>query len=94
MEYPDTVRRDIEYTMYFICLIYLFQIIETLIPVVSLGQFHDRIIPSTLIPMAALKICLKVFLLLFTVFLFIKRKLLRGKYNHNYLDPDLASEIE
>ncbi|NKI24996.1 hypothetical protein HCG49_00305 [Arenibacter sp. 6A1] len=89
MEYPDTVMRNIEYTMYFICLVYLFQIIETLITAVSLGQFHDRIIPSAFIPMATLMICLKVLLLLLTIFLFVKRKLLVGKYNHDYLNKDL-----
>lgn len=85
-EYPDMIMKNIEYVMYGILLVYLYEISETFLILGSQNEFQDHVIPSSFEPMGILIIALQLFLILLTVWSFVIRKQKVGKYDFDYLN--------
>ncbi|WP_157941168.1 MULTISPECIES: hypothetical protein [Arenibacter] len=85
-EYPDMIMKNIEYVMYGILLVYLYEISETFLILGSQNEFQDHVIPSSFEPMGILIIALQSFLILLTVWSFVIRKQRVGKYDFDYLN--------
>ncbi len=90
-EYPDVVMKSIEYIMYGVLLVYFYEIVETSLLLSSQNKFSDHVIPSTFLPMGILIISLQSLLVLFTVWSFLIRKKIVGKYDVDYLNDHLRS---
>jgi hypothetical protein len=90
-EYPDVVMKSIEYIMYGVLLLYFYEIVETSLLLSSQNKFSDHVIPSTFMPMGILIISLQSLLVLFTVWSFLIRKKIVGKYDVVYLNDHLRS---
>ena len=85
-EYPDMIMKNIEYVMYGILLAYGYNIYETILILGSQNEFQDHVIPSSFIPMGILIISLQTLLVLLTVWSFVMRKRMVGKYDFDYLN--------
>lgn len=85
-EYPDMIMKNIEYVMYCILLVYGYNIYETILILGSQNEFKDHVIPSSFIPMGILIISLQTLLVLLTVWSFVMRKRMVGKYDFDYLN--------
>tara|TARA_R110000744_G_scaffold17276_3_gene46966 strand:- start:2227 stop:2709 length:483 start_codon:yes stop_codon:yes gene_type:complete len=86
MEYPDMIMKNIEYVMYAILLVYGYNIYETFLIFGSQNEFQDHVIPSSFVPMGILIIALQTLLVLLTVWSFVIRKRIVGKYDFDYLN--------
>ncbi|MEQ8220376.1 MAG: hypothetical protein RH981_19225 [Arenibacter sp.] len=86
MEYPDMIMKNIEYVMYAILLVYGYNIYETFLILGSQNEFQDHVIPSSFVPMGVLIIALQTLLVLLTVWSFVIRKRIVGKYDFDYLN--------
>ncbi len=85
-EYPDTIMRNIEYTMYGVVLFYIFKIIETALLLGTYTKFEGYIIPTTFLPLGIIKISLQILLPVCTIWSFSIRKKKVGNYNFDYLN--------
>jgi len=85
-EYPDMIMKNIEYVMYGILLVYGYNIYETFLILGSQNEFQDHVIPSSFVPMGFLIIALQALLVLLTVWSFVIRKRIVGKYDFDYLN--------
>ncbi len=88
-EYPDPRMRNLEYALYVIFVIYIFNTVETANTLISSGDFADHLIPSTFYPVGAVIIGLQLLLLFLTLLTFGHRKRLIGDYKTDYLDDHL-----
>ena len=86
MEYPDMIMKNIEYVMYAVLLAYAYNISETFLILGSQNEFHDHVIPRSFVPMGILIISIQTLLVLLTVWSFIIRKRIVGKYDFDYLN--------
>jgi|TARA_R110000796_G_scaffold47977_5_gene115059 hypothetical protein len=86
MEYPDMIMKNIEYVMYAVLLAYAYNISETFLILGSQNEFQDHVIPSSFVPMGILIISIQTLLVLLTVWSFIIRKRIVGKYDFDYLN--------
>ncbi len=86
MEYPDIIMKNIEYVMYAVLLAYAYNISETFLILGSQNEFQDHVIPSSFVPMGILIISIQTLLVLLTVWSFIIRKRIVGKYDFDYLN--------
>ena len=85
-EYPDMIMKNIEYVMYGILLVYIYEISESFFILGSQNEFLDHVIPSTFMPMGILTISLQSILVLLTIWSFVIRKQKIGKYDFDYLN--------
>ncbi|MCK0145875.1 hypothetical protein MWU78_09485 [Arenibacter sp. F26102] len=85
-EYPDMIMKNIEYIMYGILLVYLYEISETVLVLASQNEFQNHVIPSSFMPMGILIISLQSLLVLLTIWSFVIRKQRVGKYDFDYLN--------
>ena len=85
-EYPDMIMKHIEYIMYGILLIYFYEIFQTYLILESQNQFQGHVIPSSFLPMAIVTISLRSLLIVFTIWSFVIRKQMVGKYDFDYLN--------
>lgn len=90
-EYPDMVMKSIEYVLYGALLVYFYEVVETALLLSSQSKFSDHIIPSTFMPIGILMISLQSILVIFTIWSFIIRKKMVGKYNIDYLNDHLRA---
>lgn len=90
-EYPDVVMKSIEYIMYGVLIVYFYEIIDTSLLLNSQDKFSEYVIPSTFLPMGILIISLQSLLVLFTIWSFLIRKKIVGKYDVDYLNDHLRS---
>jgi len=88
-EIADPQMRNLEYSLYVIILVYCFKTIETLMILMSYGDYDNHIIPNTFIPIGTTIFILYVFLLCLTFVSFKLRKVFVGGYDFkNMTDID------
>lgn len=79
-ELSDPPMRTLEYVLYFISIVYLFKLVDTVIKLVSYTDFEDHLIPKTFLPIGYFMLMLYAFLLLLTFLAISYRKQLVGTY--------------
>ena len=88
-EIADPQMRNLEYSLYVIILVYCFKTIETLMTLMSYGDYDNHVIPSTFIPIGTTIFILYMFLLCLTFVSFKLRKEFVGGYDFkNMTDID------
>lgn len=88
-EIADPQMRNLEYSLYVIILVYCFKTIETLMILMSYGDYDNHVIPNTFIPIGTTIFILHVLLLCLTFVSFKLRKEFVGGYDFkNMTDID------
>jgi hypothetical protein len=90
-EYPDPQMRNLEYILYVILFIYVFQIFDTIYILSSYSDYDASIIPETFIPMGALIVTLYTLLIFMTLVYFKHRKVLVGEYKFIGMNDNIDS---
>ncbi|MBO0340929.1 MAG: hypothetical protein VX798_12055 [Bacteroidota bacterium] len=86
-ELPDPKMRNIEYTLYFIMIVYAFKIYDSAVVLNSIDIFDEHVIPATFKPIATLSLVFYSILPILTLYTFWLRKRFIGIYNfENYND--------
>jgi hypothetical protein len=85
-EYPDMIMKNIEFIMYGIVLVYFYEISKTILIFGSQNEFQDHVIPNSFVPMGILIIALQFLLILLSIWSFVIRKKMVGKYDFDYLN--------
>ena len=79
-ELSDPPMRTLEYILYFIILVYVFKLVETVLIILSYNEFENHLIPETFLPMGICILFLYTLLLLVTFLAISYRKQLVGTY--------------
>lgn len=79
-ELSDVPMRNLEYGLYFVSLVYLFKILETLFVLMSYSEFENHLIPQTFLPIGILMLVLYMLLFGLTFLTFSYRKEIVGTY--------------
>lgn len=79
-ELSDVPMRNLEYGLYVISLVYLFKIIETILTLLSYGDYENHLIPATFLPIGILMLVLYTLLFGLTFLTYSYRKQLVGTY--------------
>ncbi len=79
-ELSDPPMRTLEYVLYFISIVYLFKLVDTVIKLISYSDFEDHLIPATFLPIGYFMLVLYVSLLILTFLAISYRKQLVGTY--------------
>ncbi|MEB8329159.1 hypothetical protein OO009_07305 [Flavobacteriaceae bacterium KMM 6897] len=90
-EYPDPKMRNLEYLLYIILFIYVFQIFDTIYILSSYSDYDASIIPETFIPMGTLIVTLYTLLIVMTLVSFRHRKVLIGEYKFMGMNDNIDS---
>lgn len=90
-EKVDIGLRNIEYSLYFIYMVYIFKFGESIYRITAYTEFKNEIIPETFFPVGITLIALYLILLLFTFLTFIYRKKEIGRYNFDELHDTMDS---
>ena len=90
-EYPDPVMRNVEYGMYAVLIIYLFQWIDTLYILMSYDDYKAYLIPDTFLPVGVTIFVLQGLLVVLTLSSFLQRKTLIGRYDFEQIDKNMNS---
>ncbi|MEB8345496.1 hypothetical protein OO010_05525 [Flavobacteriaceae bacterium KMM 6898] len=90
-EYPDPKMRNLEYLLYIILFIYVFQIFDTIYILSSYSDYDASIIPETFIPMGTLIVALYTLLIVMTLVSFRHRKVLVGEYKFMGMNDNIDS---
>ncbi len=90
-EIADPQMRNLEYTLYVIVILYLYKLVDTVMILMSYGDFESHVIPATFIPVGILIVVLYVILLFLTVTSFSHRKTIVGAYNFNRINDEIDS---
>ncbi len=90
-EYPDPQMRNLEYILYILLFIYLFQIFDTLYILSSYSDYDASIIPETFIPIGSLIVTLYTILIFMTLVSFKHRKVLVGEYKFMDMNDNIDS---
>ncbi|MDC6351552.1 hypothetical protein PP178_08290 [Zeaxanthinibacter sp. PT1] len=88
-EFPDPRMRNLEYSLYVIFVIYVFNTLETGKILLSHHEYSQHLIPPTFFPVGGVIIALQCLLLLLTLVTFGHRKRMIGDYKTDYLDDHL-----
>ena len=83
--------RNLEYAMYAILTVYIFKVMDTSYILMSYETFESNIIPETFLPMGIVIISLQFLLVILTLFSFMFRRQLVGKYNFDHINDKLDS---
>jgi len=85
--------QGLEYTMYFIFLIYIYKLFETLYVLLSYNSIYSSLLPKTFLPTGILILILYLLLIINTFLLFeLRRQLLRTVYNKT-TDKDIFNKL-
>lgn len=79
-ELSDVPMRNLEYALYVVSLVYLFKIIETVITLLSYGDYDNHLIPETFLPIGIMMLVLYTLLFGMTFLTYSYRKQLVGTY--------------
>ena len=79
-ELSDVPMRNLEYGLYVVSLVYLFKIIETLITLLSYGDYENHLIPVTFLPIGIMMFVLYTLLFGMTFLTYSYRRQLVGTY--------------
>lgn len=79
-ELSDPPMRTLEYMLYFITLVYVFKLIETVMVLLSYNRFENHLIPETFLPLGIFILFLYTLLILVTCMAISYRKQLVGTY--------------
>ncbi|PIB37783.1 hypothetical protein [Maribacter sp. 4G9] len=79
-ELSDVPMRNLEYALYVVSLVYLFKIIETVITLLSYGDYDNHLIPETFLPIGIIMLVLYTLLFGMTFLTYSYRKQLVGTY--------------
>lgn len=79
-ELSDPPMRTLEYVLYFISIVYLYKLVDTVIKLISYTDFEDHLIPDTFLPIGYFILMLYVMLLVLTFLAISYRKQLVGTY--------------
>lgn len=79
-ELSDPPMRTLEYILYFISLVYIYKLVETMIVLSSYSDFENHLIPGTFLPIGYLMLTLYAVLLLVTLLAVVYRKEMVGTY--------------
>lgn len=79
-ELSDPPMRTLEYVLYFISIVYLYKLVDTVIKLISYTDFEDHLIPDTFLPIGFFILMLYVMLLVLTFLAISYRKQLVGTY--------------
>lgn len=79
-ELSDPPMRTLEYILYFISLVYIYKLVETMIVLSSYSDFENHLIPGTFLPIGYLMLTLYAALLLVTLLAVVYRKEMVGTY--------------
>ena len=90
-EYPDPVMRNVEYGMYAALIIYLFQWLDTGYILMSYDDYKAFLIPDTFLPVGVTIFLLQGLLVALTLFSFLQRKTLVGRYDFEQIDKNMNS---
>ena len=80
------IMKNIEFIMYGIVLVYFYEISKTILIFGSQNEFQDHVIPNSFVPMGILIIALQFLLILLSIWSFVIRKKMVGKYDFDYLN--------
>lgn len=83
--------RNLEYAMYAILSVYVFKVMDTSYILMSYQSLESQIIPETFLPMGIAIISLQFLLVILTLFSFMFRRQLVGKYNFDHINDKLDS---
>lgn len=83
--------RNLEYAMYAILSVYIFKVMDTSYILMSYQSLESQIIPETFLPMGIAIISLQFLLVILTLFSFMFRRQLVGKYNFDHINDKLDS---
>ena len=86
-----TQLRNLEYAMYAILSVYIFKVLDTCYILMSYQNYESQIIPETFIPMGIGILSLQFLLVILTLFSFMFRRQLVGKYNFDHVNDKLDS---
>lgn len=87
---PDIKMRNIEYTLYFIYMIYIFKFAESIYRLTTYSDFEIDLIPETFFPIGLILAFLYLFLLIITILTFNYRRKVIGAYDFE----DLSDTID
>jgi hypothetical protein len=90
-EYPDPQMRNLEYMLYIIMFVYVFQIFDTLFILSSYSDYDESIIPVTFLPVGSLIVTLYILLIFLTLISFKYRKVLVGEYKFMDMNDNIDS---
>lgn len=90
-ELTDPLMRNIEYTLYVIFLVYLYETSETARILTTYSEFESYVMPETFIPVGTLILSLQILLLLLTLISFKYRKDLVGAYKFDNMNQHIDS---
>ena len=79
-ELSDVPMRNLEYALYFVSLVYLYKVFETLFTLMSYGEYDNHLIPGTFLPIGILMMTLYTLLLGLTFLAFSYRREIVGTY--------------
>lgn len=90
-EYPDHPLRNVEYGMYAVLIIYLFQLADTGLILNTYSEFQSHIIPETFLPVGVLMFGLQLLLILLTFASFGHRRKQVGEFDFDAINENLDS---
>lgn len=90
-EKVDISLRNIEYSLYFVYMVYIFKFGESIFRFMAYTEFKDAIIPETFFPIGIALMALYLLLLLLTLLTFFYRKKEIGTYNFDELHDTMDS---
>ena len=85
-ELSDPPMRNLEYVLYFISLVYIYKLIETVTTLFSYGQYDNHLIPATFLPIGILILLLYILLLVLTFLTFSYRREIVGTYTFDEMN--------
>ena len=86
---PDINMRNIEYTLYFIYMIYIFKFVESIYRLTTYTDFEIDLIPETFFPIGLILIFMHLFLLIITIITFNYRRKAIGAYDFEDLNDNI-----
>ncbi|WP_149275869.1 hypothetical protein [Pareuzebyella sediminis] len=90
-ELTDPLMRNVEYTLYVICLVYLYEAFETARILMTYSEFENYVIPETFLPMGTFILSLQILLLMLTLISFKYRKDFVGAYTFDNINQHIDS---
>jgi len=90
-ELSDPPMRNLEYVLYFISLVYIYKIIETLVTLVGHVEFEKHLIPATFLPIGCFILFLYIILFTLTYLAIGYRIELVGSYRFDEMNQHVDS---
>ncbi|WP_273566768.1 hypothetical protein [Maribacter halichondriae] len=90
-EIADPQMRNLEYALYVIFLVYVFQVFDSIYVLTTYSEYENHVIPSTFMPLGILILVLHLLLLGLTLLAFKYRKDLVGGYDFDDMNQHIDS---